>query len=145
MISGTFVEVAKPTVPTITQIEAGSFHSMMLVSTGEIFAWGDNFYGQIGIGYVSSNSEPTQYYVSRNYDEPEMIDEPKRIKKFDFTSVEADSNSALINYTITGYVLLRINSQYISIISRVILTLCLQENFRRKQRNVYSGAKHGRR
>jgi len=117
----------------------------MLVSTGEIFAWGDNFYGQIGIGYVSSNSEPTQYYVARNYDEPEMIDEPKRIKKFDFTSVEADSNSALINYTITGYVLLRINSQYISIISRVILTLCLQENFRRKQRNVYSGAKHGRR
>jgi len=94
-------------VPEIKQIEAGAFHSLMLIDTGEIFAWGDNYYGQLGLGYVSFNSEPTQYYATRNYTQPEMVDQPTRITKFDYTSVGADNNT----YTHTEYVSLRINSR----------------------------------
>jgi len=107
--AGTSAEIGKPTVLVIKEIDAGSFHSLMLIETGEIFAWGDNYYGQIGLGYASRNSEPTQYYATRNYSEPQMIDQPKRIKKFDFVSLEMNQNSVFVNYTITGYVMLRIN------------------------------------
>ena len=38
----------------VVGLKAGSHHSIALVRTGEMFAWGDNFHGQLGLGYISS-------------------------------------------------------------------------------------------
>jgi alpha-tubulin suppressor-like RCC1 family protein len=45
------------TVSNITQISAGVFHNLALNSTGKVFVWGDNFYGQVGNG-ASGGTQP---------------------------------------------------------------------------------------
>lgn len=77
----------------------------MLLETGEIFAWGDNYYGQLGLGYASRVNEPYAFYTTRNDAEPEMIDEPTRIKKFDYV-VTTGSGSSAVQTTMTGCVFL---------------------------------------
>jgi len=43
----------------IVQIAAGDAHSMVLLDNGEILSWGDNAFGQLGIGNAISSMIPT--------------------------------------------------------------------------------------
>jgi alpha-tubulin suppressor-like RCC1 family protein len=72
----------------IIALVAGSHHSLALMKTGEMFAWGDNFFGQLGLGYSSENREPDRFQKTQSWRQPEMIDTPQRIKHFDFLVVE---------------------------------------------------------
>jgi len=44
----------------VVTIAAGLGHSMALQSNGELWAWGDNMYGQLGDGSTTSRSSPEQ-------------------------------------------------------------------------------------
>ena len=44
---------------TVTQIRIGHEHTCALDSTGALFCWGDNSYGQIGIGTWTRKLVPT--------------------------------------------------------------------------------------
>lgn len=37
----------------IVQIACGDFHSLCLTNNGELYSWGSNKYGQLGLGYES--------------------------------------------------------------------------------------------
>lgn len=110
--AGTEIEIRKRSLPAIKQIAAGNAHTIMLLVTGELFTWGDNYYGQLGLGYASRDNTPQKFYISRNYREPQMIDAPKRITKFDYASNETHPiTSQLINITVTGCVIRRVSGR----------------------------------
>ena len=44
----------------MAQVAAGGLHSLMLRSDGTVWAWGNNFFGQLGNGTVTSSSAPVQ-------------------------------------------------------------------------------------
>jgi hypothetical protein len=44
----------------IVAVEAGYAHSLALRSDGAVFAWGDNFYGQLGIGTFTTSPFPAR-------------------------------------------------------------------------------------
>lgn len=44
----------------VIQVAAGGFHSLMLRSDGTVWAWGNNFFGQLGNGTNVSSSTPVQ-------------------------------------------------------------------------------------
>ncbi|SDE24759.1 Ig-like domain repeat protein [Glycomyces harbinensis] len=53
-----------PSGTTVTGIAAGTgFQSYALTSTGELLAWGDNTYGQIGDGTNTHRSEPVSVHL----------------------------------------------------------------------------------
>ena len=55
------VAVAAGAIPPgtkITQIAAGGDHSLALSSTGQLYAWGDNTFGELGNGTTASSSVP---------------------------------------------------------------------------------------
>src|SRR5450759_1150748 len=56
--SSTPVAVSLPSGTTVTAIAGGGFHSLALTSTGQVLAWGDNTYGQLGNGTTISSSTP---------------------------------------------------------------------------------------
>lgn len=41
----------------IVQISCGSDHSFVLTSTGEVYSWGMNFKGQLGLGDLENRRE----------------------------------------------------------------------------------------
>jgi hypothetical protein len=49
---------------TISQISAGSDHSLALDSEGQIYAWGSNYYGQLGNGDTTSSNTPVKVDTS---------------------------------------------------------------------------------
>jgi len=49
---------AIPAGATITQIAAGALHSLALSSTGQLYTWGLNEYGQLGDGSTTNSSVP---------------------------------------------------------------------------------------
>ena len=49
---------------TISQISAGSGHSLALDSEGQIYAWGSNYYGQLGNGDTTSSNTPVKVDTS---------------------------------------------------------------------------------
>ncbi len=49
--------VMNTTLSNITQISAGIFHNLALNSSGRVFIWGDNFYGQVGNGTANTTSQ----------------------------------------------------------------------------------------
>jgi hypothetical protein len=44
----------------ITVIKCGAYHSLALTQSGEVYAWGSNYYGQIGCGDNFDKSIPTK-------------------------------------------------------------------------------------
>ena len=52
------VSVLLPAGATITALAAGGAHSLALTSTGRVYAWGDNTFGQLGDG-TSGNTRTT--------------------------------------------------------------------------------------
>lgn len=53
-------KVQLPSSITIRKISAGGSHSLALDSTGKIWAWGNNAYGQLGNGTTANQSTPVQ-------------------------------------------------------------------------------------
>jgi alpha-tubulin suppressor-like RCC1 family protein len=45
---------------SVTQVAAGGLHSLALRSDGTVWAWGNNFYGQLGDGTYTASSTPVQ-------------------------------------------------------------------------------------
>ena len=58
--TATPTEVVSPTNVNFTAIAAGAYDSMALTSQGAIYAWGANFYGQLGTGTPDSSDRPTR-------------------------------------------------------------------------------------
>jgi alpha-tubulin suppressor-like RCC1 family protein len=56
--SSTPVAVSLPSGTTVTAIASGYYHSMAVTSTGQVFAWGYNLYGQLGNGTTTNSSTP---------------------------------------------------------------------------------------
>ncbi|HMN01469.1 MAG TPA: hypothetical protein PKC17_01725 [Geobacter anodireducens] len=53
-------KVQLPSSITIRKISAGGSHNLALDSTGKIWAWGNNAYGQLGNGTTTNQSTPVQ-------------------------------------------------------------------------------------
>jgi hypothetical protein len=56
--SSTPVPVSLPSGTTVTAIASGLDHSLALTSTGQVLAWGLNYYGQLGNGTTANSSTP---------------------------------------------------------------------------------------
>ena len=52
------VLVSLPSGTTVSAIAAGDFHSLALLSTGQVLAWGSSAYGQLGNGTITNSSIP---------------------------------------------------------------------------------------
>jgi alpha-tubulin suppressor-like RCC1 family protein len=74
------VLVTMPAGVTFTELSAGTGHSLALDSNGNIYAWGDNFFGQLG------NSSTTDSHV------PKLVTMPAGVT---FTQVSAGSSHSL--------------------------------------------------
>lgn len=62
----------------IISVSAGENHTMALDNEGNLWAWGDNFFGQVGDGNISTYLEPI-YEKINEYDEyEELIDGRRR-------------------------------------------------------------------
>jgi alpha-tubulin suppressor-like RCC1 family protein len=60
------VAVSQGTIPpgtTITQIATGNSHSLALSSTGQLYAWGDDLYGELGNNTTTSSPVPAPVAV----------------------------------------------------------------------------------
>jgi len=58
--SSTPVAVSLPSGTTVTAIAGGGYHSLALTSSGQVLAWGDNAYGELGNGTTTTSSTPVQ-------------------------------------------------------------------------------------
>jgi alpha-tubulin suppressor-like RCC1 family protein len=56
--SSTPVAVSLASGTTITAIAGGGGHSLALTSSGQVLAWGDNYYGELGNGTTTNSSTP---------------------------------------------------------------------------------------
>ena len=61
--SSTPVQVSTPATGTIVAIAAGQYHDLAIRSNGNIFAWGYNNDGQLGIGTMTTTSTPTRVFL----------------------------------------------------------------------------------
>eukprot|EP01102_Stenamoeba_stenopodia_P020415 TRINITY_DN7925_c0_g2_i1.p1 TRINITY_DN7925_c0_g2~~TRINITY_DN7925_c0_g2_i1.p1 ORF type:complete len:588 (-),score=107.12 TRINITY_DN7925_c0_g2_i1:64-1827(-) len=63
----TVVEKLRGTV--ISQVSAGAYHSAAISNAGELYMWGWNYYGQLGIGHTGpeSQSEPVRVREMENH------------------------------------------------------------------------------
>lgn len=52
--------VLMPADVKVSAIAAGSAHSLALTTTGELYAWGYNYYGQLGIGSTAHSRTPVR-------------------------------------------------------------------------------------
>jgi alpha-tubulin suppressor-like RCC1 family protein len=54
------VQASMPSGTTVTAIAGGRYHSLAAISWGQVFAWGNNSYGQLGNGTTTNSSTPVQ-------------------------------------------------------------------------------------
>ena len=60
-------------VSKFIDIDAGGFHSLALTDTGDIYAWGTNLYGQLGLGDAAKNTTLTT---------PQKVGKPEGVNRF---------------------------------------------------------------
>ncbi len=51
----------------VAVIAAGNYHTVALGTAGELWAWGDNDYGQLGVGDTTDRSVPTRVGINQNW------------------------------------------------------------------------------
>jgi alpha-tubulin suppressor-like RCC1 family protein len=56
--SSTPVAVSLPSGTTVTAIAAGWYHSLAVTSSGQVLAWGNNVYGELGNGTTTNSTTP---------------------------------------------------------------------------------------
>ncbi len=59
---------------SIISVSAGKRHSMALDSKGQVWAWGDNYFRQIGDGTISTYYDPIYEFANENDEYAELID-----------------------------------------------------------------------
>ena len=64
--SNTPVLVESLTDKTILQVCCGASHSLALTSTGEVYAWGSDTFGQLGDRHYMSSYEPVKVYIQED-------------------------------------------------------------------------------
>jgi len=47
-----------PSAPPVKQVSCGAYHSVALLEDGQLFAWGSNKYGQLGLGHKVDQLRP---------------------------------------------------------------------------------------
>ncbi len=55
------------TLPTASMVSVGGQHTCAILSSGKLKCWGDNTYGQLGIGSTIQNSTPSAVDANSNY------------------------------------------------------------------------------
>ena len=65
----------------IVSIATGSQHAVALLANGNVYAWGDNFFGQLGQGFLTTDRESNTR---------QRFDEPTRMTFFDFNITVQD-------------------------------------------------------
>lgn len=75
----------------IKELVVGSHHTVALTRSGQIWAWGDNNFGQLGLGYAWRERDPNTRQIN---------DRPRRIEHFDYnvTLDDAGANVSVIEY-----------------------------------------------
>ena len=81
----------------IVSIVAGAAHSMALTAGGEVWAWGDNRYGQLGLGYTSWPFEDDLFFQRRNTEQPVLVDRPLRLRAWDYVNSTGDTVTGVSN------------------------------------------------
>ena len=56
-------EPQKLKLKNITKIKCGNCHSLALTTSNEIYSWGNNYYGQLGIGSKDYSSEHLHHKI----------------------------------------------------------------------------------
>ena len=80
-------KVTKPSgVTKFTVIDGGTRHSLALTDTGDIYSWGNNVYGQLGLGDSGYNTERTS---------PQLVTKPSAVNKFNAIAAGAGFSMAL--------------------------------------------------
>lgn len=70
----------KVTAFPVRNMACGSHHVVVLLNRGEIYAWGDNMQGQLGMGFETTNRETNTRVPTYT---------PKRVDHFDFYEVQS--------------------------------------------------------
>jgi alpha-tubulin suppressor-like RCC1 family protein len=86
----------------ITWCAIGDDHIMVLTQTGMVYAWGDNYYGQLGIGN----------FMIPSCDEPQLIKLPDKVRKIyahKYNSFAIDYNRRLYLWGRNEYAMGRSN------------------------------------
>ena len=58
----------------VVAVAAGNSHTMALDNRGQLWAWGDNYYGQVGDGNISTYRDPLYEDISEYEEYAELID-----------------------------------------------------------------------
>ncbi|MEV5575446.1 Ig-like domain repeat protein [Spirillospora sp. NPDC052269] len=61
--SPTPVETRLPAGVTIKQVAAANYYSLAVATDGRVFAWGNNFYGQLGDGTTFNRDTPVEVHL----------------------------------------------------------------------------------
>lgn len=79
---------------SFTQVESGNSHSIGLTNDGHVFAWGQNFYGQLGNGLNTDSTTPVQVLA---------IGGAQPLSGVTFIAANGDSSFAIVNGEILAW------------------------------------------
>ena len=79
----------------VTQIACGQCHTLALTQDGDVYSWGRNIYGQVGIGDYTDKPDPVKVSGSHGFDKKIVsiacggwnsyaLDAEGKVSRFDF-------------------------------------------------------------